>query len=66
VRPGAGYRAADGVAVRDDILDRVGSLDVQIVEVAEIPKTPQGKTILVVRLADRLEMKEIYEKLLKR
>jgi phenylacetate-CoA ligase len=66
VRPGVGYRSADAVAVRDDILDRIGTFDVQIVEVAEIPKTPQGKTILVVRLADRLEMKEIYEKLLKR
>jgi phenylacetate-CoA ligase len=65
VRPGVGYRSADAAAVRDDILERIGAFDVQIVEVAEIPKTPQGKTILVVRLADRLEMKEVYEKLLK-
>ena len=34
-----------------------------IVEVEEIPKTAQGKTILVVRLADRPEMRETYEKL---
>jgi phenylacetate-CoA ligase len=66
IRPGTDYRSAHAIAVRDDILDRVGDLDIQIVEVAEIPKTPQGKTILVVRLAERLEMKEVYETLLKR
>jgi hypothetical protein len=66
VRPGGDYRPADALAVRDDILDRVGALEVEIVEVAEIPKTPQGKATLVIRLDDRLEMKEVYEKLVRR
>lgn len=66
VRPGADYRSADAVSVRQDVVERIGAFDIEIREVSEIPKTPQGKTILVVRLADRLEMKEIYEKLLKR
>jgi len=63
VRPGAGYRSADARAVRQDILERIGLFDLEIVEVAEIPKTLQGKTVLVVRLADRPAMKETYDKL---
>jgi hypothetical protein len=35
------------------------------VEVSEIPKTPQGKTVLVVRLADRPAMQGMYATLLK-
>jgi phenylacetate-CoA ligase len=65
VRPGQGYRSVDAVAVRDDILERIGTFDVEIVEVPEIPKTPQGKTVLVIRLADRPTMRDIYDKLLK-
>ena len=53
VRPGDGYRSADVEAVRQDILERIGSFDVDVVEVSEIPKTLQGKIKLVVRLADR-------------
>ena len=65
VRPGKNYSPTDALAVRDDILARVGDLDIEITEVAEIPKTPQGKTILVVRLGERPAMREVYEKLLR-
>jgi phenylacetate-CoA ligase len=64
VRPGKNYRFQDALSVKHDILARVGDMEVEVVEVAEIPKTPQGKTILVVRLADRPDMREIYAKLL--
>lgn len=64
VRPGINYCYRDALAIKDDILARVGELEIDIVEVTEIPKTPQGKTVLVVRLADRPEMRGIYEKLL--
>lgn len=66
VRRSNGYRTADATAVRDDILARVGAFDLDIVEVPEIPRTPQGKTALVVRLADRPHMKEHYAELLGR
>lgn len=64
VRPGEGYRRAHGSIVREDIRERIGSFSLDIIEVAEIPKTPQGKTVLVVRLADRPAMKDIYERLM--
>ena len=64
VRPGDGYRPKDAVAVHDDILERIGDLDLKVVEVPEIPKTPQGKTALVVRLADRPYMRPIYENII--
>jgi phenylacetate-CoA ligase len=60
VRPSSGYHSADAAAVRDDILERIGAFDLDIVEVSEIPRTPQGKTTLVVRLADRPYMKGAY------
>lgn len=66
VRPGEGYVFADASEVRDDILERIGAFHLEIEEVHEIPKTPQGKTSLVIRLADRQEMKETYEELLKK
>jgi phenylacetate-CoA ligase len=66
VCPGEGYRSVDGIAVRDDILERVGIFNIELIEVAEIPKTLQGKSVLVVRLTDRPNMREIYEKLLKK
>lgn len=65
VRPVNGYRPEHAIAVRDDILERIGKFDFEIVEVPEIPKTLQGKTVLVVRLTNRPDMREIYEKLLK-
>jgi len=64
VRPGEGYCFDDASAVRDDIIERIGRFHLEIKEVPEIPKTPQGKTSLVVRLSDRPEMKMIYEELL--
>ncbi|MGH7828202.1 MAG: phenylacetate--CoA ligase family protein [Candidatus Binatia bacterium] len=66
VRPGAGYRRPDAVAVRDDILERLGNFQVEIVEVGEIPRTLQGKTKLVIRLMDRPEMRGVYEELIRR
>lgn len=66
VRPGATYSRKDAERVRGDILSRAGDLTIDIAEVAEIPKTRQGKTILVVRLADRPEMRETYSRLLGR
>ncbi|MFQ5852773.1 MAG: phenylacetate--CoA ligase family protein [Candidatus Binatia bacterium] len=66
VRPGEGYRSADAAAVRDDILERIGVFDLGVIEVTEIPKTQQGKAILVIRLADRPELREIYKQFLKR
>ena len=64
VRPGDNYRTLHANAVCDDIMERVGKFELEVVEVSEIPKTPQGKTVLVVRLDDRPVMTEIYEKLL--
>jgi phenylacetate-CoA ligase len=64
VRPAHGYQPADAMAVRDDIVERVGTFTIEVVEVPEIPKTLQGKTILVVALADRPDMRKIYEPLL--
>jgi phenylacetate-CoA ligase len=65
VRPGEGYRSVDALAVRDDILERIGRFYVEVVEVPEIPKTPQGKAVLVVRLEDRPHLRGVYETLLK-
>ncbi len=61
IRPGDGYRAAHGRAIRDDILERIGAFDMETIEVGEIPKTPQGKTRLVVRLADGAQTWAGYE-----
>ena len=63
VRPGEGYRRRDAEAVRADITERVGRFDLEILEVGEIPKTPQGKIRLVVRLFDRPDAQTQYEKL---
>lgn len=64
VRPGGGYQSSHAAAVRQDILERIGKFDLEIREVGEIPKTPQGKTVLVVRLEDRPYMREICGELL--
>lgn len=66
VRPGRCYTQEDALAVRNDIRSRVGEMRIDVVEVAEVPKTPQGKTVSVVRLKERPEMLETYEKLLGR
>jgi phenylacetate-CoA ligase len=64
VHPGDNYRSEDAKAVHDDILERIGSFHLTIREVAEIPKTPQGKLVLVVRLANRPAMRATYQNLL--
>jgi phenylacetate-CoA ligase len=64
VRPGAGYERRHADAVRDDLLEKVGRYDFEIVEVADIPKTARGKTALVVRLAAQPEMLAVYQNLL--
>jgi hypothetical protein len=66
VRPGNGYRSKDAAAVHDDIIERIGDLDLQVVEVSEIPKTPTGKTALVVRLTERSQMRSAYDNILQR
>ena len=63
VRPGEGYRPKDAGPVVDDIRERIGRFDLDVVEVSEIPKTPTGKTRLVVRLPERSEsLRESYER----
>ena len=64
VRPTSGYRDVDGEAIRQDIVERIGSFDLELIKVSEIPKTFQGKTTLVVRLHDRPEQKRVYNALL--
>jgi phenylacetate-CoA ligase len=64
VRPDRGYLAAHSLAVKADLLERIGIFDLEIVEVQDIPKTPAGKVKLVVRLADQPAMRRSYEKLL--
>jgi phenylacetate-CoA ligase len=65
VRPSNGYCQADALAIRDDILEKIGAFDIEVYEVPEIPKNPQGKSSLVVRLEDRPAMRTVYEKLLR-
>lgn len=66
VRPSDGYRTTDAQAVREDILERIGDFNIDIVEVPEIPRTAQGKTRLVVRLDERPEVADRYALLLSR
>lgn len=65
VRPGDGYRRDDAVAVCEDIIEKIGKLELTIVEVAEIPKTARGKTALVIRLVDKPEVQQFYEEVLR-
>lgn len=60
VRPGEGYRGADADVIRQDIVSRIGAFALDVVEAAEIPKSPVGKTRLVVRLPDRGDWPEQY------
>ena len=64
VRPGMGYERRDALAVCDDIRQRVGAFSLDVIEVPEIPRTPRGKTSLVVRLSAQPEMQPIYQKLI--
>jgi phenylacetate-CoA ligase len=66
VRPGMQYRYKDALVVRQDILSRVEGLKLDIVEVSEIPKTPQGKSVSVVRLLEHPDRRETYDQLLRR
>ena len=65
VRPGEGYQSRDAIPVRNDVIERIGRFDLEIREVAEIPKTPTGKTRLVVRLNDRPQLRDRYAALLR-
>jgi phenylacetate-CoA ligase len=65
IRPSEGYSSKDALAVCDDIVERIGRFDLEVLEVPEIPRTPQGKTSLVVRLADRPAMQETYSSVLR-
>lgn len=64
IRPGSDYHYRDAIAVRDDLLEKIGRFSFDLVEVPEIPKTPRGKTVLVVRLAAQPELQPIYQRLL--
>jgi phenylacetate-CoA ligase len=64
VRPGDSYHSSHATAVKEDILEKIGKFQLEIREVSEIPKTLQGKTVLVVRLDNNPTMKEIYERIL--
>lgn len=63
-RPGKGYSRADALAVCRDIRERIGKFELEIIEVPEIPKTPQGKTKLVIRLDESASMEKVYASLL--
>jgi phenylacetate-CoA ligase len=65
VRPGVGYQLRHALAVCDDIRAKIGRFHLDVVEVPELPKTPQGKTALVVRLSARPEMQQTYQNLLR-
>jgi phenylacetate-CoA ligase len=64
VRPGNGYTRRHAITVCDDILERIGAFEIDVSEVREIPRTPQGKTALVVRFADRPAMREAYREII--
>jgi phenylacetate-CoA ligase len=64
VRPGKGYRSAHAAAVRDDILERIGSFKLDVIEVPEVPKTLQGKTALVVRIPNQKDLTHVYDGIL--
>jgi phenylacetate-CoA ligase len=64
VCPGAGYEPRDASAVRDDLLEKIGRFNFDIVEVPEIPRTARGKTALVVRLSAQPELQPVYHRLL--
>jgi phenylacetate-CoA ligase len=64
IRPAKGYQPVDAAVVRDDIIARIGAFDLEVMEVGEIPKTIQGKTVLVVRLTNQPAAIERYKVLL--
>ena len=50
--------------LKKELLSRVGHFDFEFFEVPEIPKTPQGKTKLVVRLYESKVLHPVYKKYL--
>lgn len=66
IKPGDGYQSSHAVAVCEDILEKIGMFNIDMIEVQEIPKTLQGKTVLVVRLDERPAMREIYTRIVGR
>lgn len=64
VRPTNGYRPSHGKAVCDDIIERIGKFNFDMIEVMEIPSTLKGKATLVVALDKSPEIRERYEKFL--
>lgn len=62
--PGADYEHRDAIAVRDDLLEKIGRFHFDIVEVRQIPRTARGKTALVVRLSAQPELQPAYQRLL--
>lgn len=65
IRPGDGYRAADAKPVVDDIRERIGDFDLDVIEVTEIPRTKRGKTRLVVQLQNHPELASDYRRSLR-
>lgn len=63
IRPGSGYVPEHAAAVCADIRERIGTFELTIVTVPEIPKTPRGKSVLVVRLDDKPALRETYGQL---
>ncbi len=66
IRPGDGYLPRDSKPVVDDVIERIGAFDLDVREVAEIPKTPTGKTRLVVRLSERPDLWAAYSPVIER
>lgn len=66
IKPGAAYERGHALAVRDDLLEKIGRFNFEVVEVPEIPKSARGKTALVVRLSAQPEMQAVYRTLLAR
>lgn len=60
VRGGQGYRPADGLRVRGDLLERIGPFAIDLREVPEVPRTPAGKIKLVVRIGDDAALRARY------
>ena len=64
VRPSAGYQRPHAEDICADIVERIGKFDLDIVEVDTIPRTPNGKTSLVVRIQDNPHLRAIYQPVL--
>lgn len=60
IRPGEGYRREDAEVIKQDIASRIGAFVFDVVETADIPKSPAGKTRLVARLDERQGWPEQY------